>query len=154
MHARAQVDEAIRRSDHGRQHIRGEHVDRKDVAEPVDGLDPSSFSVANAGVVDDGVVPSEGVGLLGDQLGFGDAGEVTDDDVGRVRQSPVRISGTCLVPRMQRDLVTVVDEQSGGHQTQTVARSRNQNPGHLALISFHAVRDHNGLLECLVVSER
>ena len=81
MHTGAEVDEPARSRDQGGQQVRCEDIDGEDMGKPVDGFDASRLAVADAGVMDHGVTPTERVHLLGDLTGALDGGQVPDHDV-------------------------------------------------------------------------
>jgi hypothetical protein len=66
VHSRAQIDQPVEWGYQCSQQIRREHIDREYVRETVDGLDATRFSIANARVVDDRVMPAQRIDLLSD----------------------------------------------------------------------------------------
>ena len=90
--------------------------------------------------MDHGVVASERVGLIGNQAGFFDAGQVPDDDVLGCREPLTSVTGALIVARVQRDRVADMGKQLGRHQPEPVARTSDQNPCHLpSLVGSFAV---------------
>ena len=77
MHPRTEIDQSPWCSDERGQQIRSQHVDGKNMLEPVDGLSPR-FAVANPRVVDHGIEWSYRMRLLGDGVDLRDTREVTD----------------------------------------------------------------------------
>ena len=102
------------------------------MTETVHGLDAARFAVADADVVDDGVIAAEGVGLLRHLAHPGDALHVADHDMLGARQRLTGVVATLLVAGVQGDGVAVVDEQPRGHQAEPVARTGDQYPCHPA----------------------
>ena len=113
VHARTEVDQPAGCQDQRRQQVRGEHVDSEDVTEAVDGLDAARFAVADADVVDNGVIAAEGIGLLRHLAHPGNALHIASHDVFGTRQRPTGAFPALLVAGVQGDGVAVVDEQPG-----------------------------------------
>ncbi len=114
MHARAQIDEALRPFDQrgediGRKGVRGEHM-RHAVA-----VDAMAFLEADSGVVDDRVERPKRVDLPRDVLGGRDRSQIADDDgLGLGRGLPgIRRPG--VVTRVQDGLVALIGEKPADH---------------------------------------
>ncbi|HEY2308968.1 MAG TPA: hypothetical protein VGI05_24085, partial [Streptosporangiaceae bacterium] len=106
MHARAKVDQPARPLDQAGQQVRGEHVDREDVLEPVIGAEAPRLTVTDPGIVNDRVERAARVGLLGDLPHARDAGQVADDDgLGR-GQGRTCVLGPGCTAGMQCDRVS------------------------------------------------
>ena len=74
--------------------------------------------VADAGIVDHRVVAARPVDLIGDENALG------------LRQRAARLNGARLVARMQRRLVSALDEPSRRHQAKAVGRAGDENARH------------------------
>ena len=132
MHARAQIDEALRPFDQRCQDIGRERVDGEHMRQAVAG-DAMTFLEADGGIVNDRIESAERVDLASDVLGGGDRRQIADDDgFGLGRGLPgVRRPG--VVARMQDGLMALIGEMAANHQTEAVGRTRDENARHAIL---------------------
>ena len=129
VHARTQIDEALRPFDQHGQDIGRERVDGEDMRQAVAGQS-MPFAIADGGVVNDGVEGAERVDLGRQVLGGGDAREVADDDSFGLGQGPFGVRGAGVVARMQDDLVALIGEKLAGHEAETIGRTGNEDARH------------------------
>jgi len=83
--------------------------------ETVDGLNAARFPITDAGIVDHRVKPAQRVDLLRSPSRLGDTRQVADNDGLGLRKQATRVSGAPVIPRVQRHLMIVSDEQARGH---------------------------------------
>jgi hypothetical protein len=118
VHAGAQIDQALRPLDQGRQDVGGERVDGEDLRQPIEGK-AMRLLVADSGVVDDGVETAERVDLRRHVLGGGDGLHVSGDHRLGPRQRPPRIVRSLSIARMQNHAMSLLDQQLSGHQAES-----------------------------------
>ena len=104
VHARAQIDEALRPFDQRGQDIGRERVDGEDMRQAV-ARQAMPFAIADGGVVNARVERAEPVDLLCNVLGAGDAGEVADNDIFGLGQGRFRVHGARVVQGVKDDPV-------------------------------------------------
>jgi hypothetical protein len=103
--------------------------------EAIGGLDPMRFALADANVVDHGVVPADSIGLVGDLPHARDARQATDDHVRRSGQGRAGVVCANVAAGVQSDFAPAVDKQAGGRQAEIIGRSSDQYASHRELLS-------------------
>ena len=88
--------------------------------EAIGGLDPMRFALADANVVDHGVVPADSIGLVGDLPHARDARQATDGHVRRSGQGRAGVVCANVAAGVQSDRVPLPGEEPGRHQAETV----------------------------------
>jgi hypothetical protein len=130
VHPRAEEDQPARARDQRGEQVRGQDVDREDVAQAVWGGYPPRLPVADARVVDDRVERARGPGLPG-QLGcLADDGQVAHEHSRRARRARLGVAGPGLAARVQDDLVALADQQARGHLAEPVGGAGDQDSCH------------------------
>src|SRR5262245_47856796 len=118
MHSRTQVNEPIRALDKSREHIGRQHVHGEYFRHAVLRLDTMRLLVADPGIVDHRIEPSEPVDLVGHGFHFFDGREVADDSGFRTWRPGYRLIGAFPVAAMQNYLVALLDQQLASHQAE------------------------------------
>jgi hypothetical protein len=86
--------------------------------------------VADMPAVDDGVHPADGVHLGGDASGFNGTTKITDDQAGGPWRNIVECGGPLARPRVQNDVMALVDERPRGGTPQAVCAASDENASH------------------------
>src|SRR5580704_13353362 len=120
-----------------REQIRSHDVDGEHMLDSIDRFRPR-FAVPDAGVMDDGIERSDGVGLVGQDARLSDTRQIADDHVSRAGYRFHRLTRTVCVARMQDDLVVGGDEALRGHLPKTVGGAGDENASHHLMLPRRA----------------
>ena len=134
MHSGGQVHQPLRHRDEGGQDVRSQSVHGEKLRQAVDCLHQLRLSVADPGVMDDGVETAELVDLVGDGFRLRDARQVANDDVLRASDLLTGLVRARGAPGVQHDLVPLLDQKLGGHLSKAIGgagderRAPSRNP--------------------------
>ena len=127
VHARTEIHKPNGPCNQRGEKVRGEHVDREHVFQPVGRQDPLGLAIAHTGVMDDGVVVAERVRLLRDSTGLGDAREVTDHHCLCLREGGPGRDHSPSIPGVQRHQMALTGEERRCHQAKPVSGTGDQD---------------------------
>jgi hypothetical protein len=85
--------------------------------------------------VDHGVEPTELVDAVCDTLRTSYGGEVAQNDILGARRRRKCVAAALVISPMQDDVMALLDQKPGRHQSEAVRRSRDENASH-QLLSF------------------
>ena len=131
MHARTKIDEPVWPLDQGNENIGSQHIDGEDVRRAARRVDAPGLAIADAGVVAHRVEAAQRIDLVGDAPSLLNLGQVSEDRVRGARSCVQGGLGAFGIAAMQDNLVSLLDQNPGRHQSKTVGRTRNEDPGHV-----------------------
>jgi hypothetical protein len=119
MHAGAQINQSLRSFDQCRQNVGCEYIDSEDAWNSGLHLHPS-LAITDARIVDYSVEAAELVDLVGKCSCPSDGGKVPGDNSSSAGCRRERFATSTLVSTVQYDLMALVDEEPGRHETEAI----------------------------------